>query len=620
LDSLVRLAAVAMLALSISQPAFALTADSAEDVCGPLDDPCVVSEVVRVESGAVLDFGTRDVSVTGKGSFNFGANSGRIYCGSFDATSRTPFDAVGFRDGALDSGRITLHARRQCSGSGYPCLDNGGCALGSCSTRRCAEAPAVTCSDDSHCQLGTCSALTGRCLGNFGVSCETNVDCDVGPCPAQLTCSKRPYDTVDCSSNADCQLGSCSVGDGSISIDGTIRGRSRFPAYLEMKAAGSAALLGPIHLSGTSGQSDGGELEVHAMDGSVSIAGRVRARGGVDGAGGDVELFASEDISVSGKIDLRGGDFDGGTFDAESGGDIFVESSIEASSRSGAGYGGDVLVVAGRDLSIGVAALEPQIRIAANGHEGRFGDTGDGGRIDLSAERDALIAETVSIVADGGMRGYGGDIILFADGDFAFDGRASASAFGEESGAGFVFVEANGTTSIGASAVLGVHSNVAGNLVEIYGGRGLEVAGTLETSGADNGILLYSLGTLSMSGSLSLLGDSPGAAIEACRVELPASARVFNSSGGTTRIRARESMRLLAGSVVETPEGTNHVLYRTADKPPVLNGTITPSPLLEVYGGTGCPVCGNGEVDYLETCDDGNVADGDGCSSLCQIE
>ncbi len=33
-----------------------------------------------------------------------------------------------------------------------------------------------------------------------------------------------------------------------------------------------------------------------------------------------------------------------------------------------------------------------------------------------------------------------------------------------------------------------------------------------------------------------------------------------------------------------------------------------------------CPVCGNGAVDAGEQCDDGNLADGDGCSSSCQLE
>jgi cysteine-rich repeat protein len=33
-----------------------------------------------------------------------------------------------------------------------------------------------------------------------------------------------------------------------------------------------------------------------------------------------------------------------------------------------------------------------------------------------------------------------------------------------------------------------------------------------------------------------------------------------------------------------------------------------------------CPLCGNRMEEPPETCDDGNRADGDGCSSSCQLE
>lgn len=36
--------------------------------------------------------------------------------------------------------------------------------------------------------------------------------------------------------------------------------------------------------------------------------------------------------------------------------------------------------------------------------------------------------------------------------------------------------------------------------------------------------------------------------------------------------------------------------------------------------GPGDPNCGNGAVDAGETCDDGNVTDGDGCSATCENE
>jgi cysteine-rich repeat protein len=49
-----------------------------------------------------------------------------------------------------------------------------------------------------------------------------------------------------------------------------------------------------------------------------------------------------------------------------------------------------------------------------------------------------------------------------------------------------------------------------------------------------------------------------------------------------------------------------------------LNGT--PNHCNLTCSGTTAPVCGNSAVESGETCDDGNKTNGDGCSSLCQIE
>jgi cysteine-rich repeat protein len=64
----------------------------------------------------------------------------------------------------------------------------------------------------------------------------------------------------------------------------------------------------------------------------------------------------------------------------------------------------------------------------------------------------------------------------------------------------------------------------------------------------------------------------------------------------------------------------NIIRYRTQQKPPVLLGTISPPPEMSVLGGNGCPECGNGEIDFGESCDDGNTASGDGCRDDCQDE
>ena len=49
----------------------------------------------------------------------------------------------------------------------------------------------------------------------------------------------------------------------------------------------------------------------------------------------------------------------------------------------------------------------------------------------------------------------------------------------------------------------------------------------------------------------------------------------------------------------------------------------TGGPIEDFFFGTGgatAPVCGNGVIESGETCDDGNIVSGDGCSSTCQTE
>lgn len=83
-----------------------------------------------------------------------------------------------------------------------------------------------------------------------------------------------------------------------------------------------------------------------------------------------------------------------------------------------------------------------------------------------------------------------------------------------------------------------------------------------------------------------------------------------NGGKGGTCGRGESSYRVYvgvkAGDALQTGNGTgvSHVTYCTCVAAP-------PPPQ---------PVCGNGIVEDGEQCDDGNVVDGDGCSSLCTVE
>jgi cysteine-rich repeat protein len=68
--------------------------------------------------------------------------------------------------------------------------------------------------------------------------------------------------------------------------------------------------------------------------------------------------------------------------------------------------------------------------------------------------------------------------------------------------------------------------------------------------------------------------------------------------------------------------GSNDLVYdgNAAHKPAVLGQTTPAAKLVVDSTVMPCPICGDHIVEPPETCDDGNTNDGDGCSSMCQIE
>jgi cysteine-rich repeat protein len=112
--------------------------------------------------------------------------------------------------------------------------------------------------------------------------------------------------------------------------------------------------------------------------------------------------------------------------------------------------------------------------------------------------------------------------------------------------------------------------------------------------------------------------------VRGCRVEFLNGASFNNAaSNGINRLVARERISVAVGAAVLAPTsgGQNRITYRTPAKPPQISGVVSPSPTLVVDKNLpGCPVCGNNELDGGETCEDGNINPGDGCSADCQDE
>ncbi|HYC00794.1 MAG TPA: hypothetical protein VEC57_16795 [Candidatus Limnocylindrales bacterium] len=634
----IRTIALALLALTAAAPvssAFALSADHADDVCAPAANPCNVTTEVDVVNNSTLDFGTRTVNVTGGGRFDFDNGSGTILLGKLlTNTSGAAINArgAGGLPDTTESGLVQIEARRACSSGSRACVGVNDCQLGACSARRCSLKPTRTCTDDSSCQLGTCippgMPNARRCTLNTTVRCSTNTDCQLGTCPEQLTCAGEADSPVNCSSNTDCNFGTCSVGEGTMDINSTINGSSDQPAIITLRAADDVTLRKIVNLSSDALETDGGQLVVDAIDGDIQLLGKINLLGGADGAGGAVSLTAGGNVLVNDDIDATGGDFDGGEIDSSAGVDTTINADVLVSSIAGAGFGGNMLFVAGRDITAtGVSAVN-KTRFAAEGHTDATLFAGDGGGLEFDTGRHLRLNSNTLMELNGSAPdGFGGELLATVRGDFYFNGEVQAKTRGLKGAGGDIEISVDGASNVDSAGVVDAFGGEAGGgNFDLLGDGNITFSGRADVSagggGAGGTIRLESRADARSSGDLTSNGVSGGDIdMTACRLRLLSGALLDNdATGADNLLTARESMRLDAGSQV-LAAGQNIFTYRAANKPPVINGTVSPAPILIVDSDlNGCPVCGNSEIDETETCDDGNTQNGDGCSSDCQNE
>jgi cysteine-rich repeat protein len=606
---------------------------SANQVCSAAANPCTVTSVVQVDDGAVLDFGTRAVQLSGNGQLNFGAGSGSILCGPFSAaTAGTAINARGsVTGGSVESGSVLIEARRRCSAGATPppCVSDEECQLGTCGVRRCSGRPTRLCTSDASCTVGPCGT-NKRCAGASGiVRCNTNADCDYGTCPEQLTCANRSTLPVQCSVNADCDFGACSVGAASISMGGAVVGNSTLPAVLTLRAADSVSILKTVNLSSTFTEADGGELAIEAAAGSVTVSSKITVSGGSAAQGGSVDMAAGTDIVLAEEVSVAGGDFDGGSVVLRAGRDVTLSRSILANSAFGAGYGGEILASAGRDLLVSGASTSNPAALEANGHTDTSGSAGDGGTVDLSSTRDATLSASSRLTGRGASTaGNGGQTFVEAGRNLSLSGKIEATTSGTAGGGGLVDLVSGGSSSVASTATFLLNGGSRGGGTFTLSSAGpLAFAGSANVgatgSGPGGSASLVSAAESNMTGTLAVTGSGRGfLSMLACRLTLASGGLLDNKAvGGENRLTARENMKLLAGSTMSATSGTNVHVYRTAAKPPLVQGVVTPTAQKIVNGSlVGCPICGNAEVDDGETCDDGNTVGGDGCSADCQNE
>jgi len=623
------------LLLTVGAPAHAVitNVDEADDICAPADDPCIIDEEVVINSGSVIDFGDRAVEMTTGGQLNSGPGDVTLRCGSFSAAVGETVPAIKARSAGGGGGVFSLSARRQCSnGSGTFCFSDGGCKFGTCTAHVCSLEPTRSCTSDASCNLGVCGG-NGRCTGNTRKTCTESADCQVGPCELGTdVCSSNL--ARQCNVDGDCDDGLCTIGDGTISIDGRIAAQGSSngpPGAIFLTAAGDIETFNLINLNADTRDDDGGIIDIESGLGSVTLGGKVDALAGRDSTGGEVALTAQVDVFVNDVINVNGGDFDGGTVEVDAGRDAFINADVFGNSTSGEGFGGDFTFSAGRDLEVAGGVL-----IATNGHQNSEVSCGDAGPQAYDAFGDITIGLGAKLESNGpGPDCAGEELALDAGGDVTVAGEFQSKSAGINGSGGIVDVLADGEIDFLPTSVIDVTGgNFGGGSVELAAGGDLtfngSADGTAGNGGSADGISLDSLNDISIGGSLVLGGVVPAGningiiSVTGCRVTVENGASLENNGNdGQNQFVGRERIRVELGSQVtaDAATGLNSFTYRSAAKPPVLSGTVSPTGVTTLNENLlGCPVCGNGEVDGGESCDDGNTSSGDGCSDTCQDE
>ena len=365
--------------------------------------------------------------------------------------------------------------------------------------------------------------------------------------------------------------------DGGPSLDGGI---------VEIGAT-SIRVSGTVHANAaSSGEGSGGQIDLDATEGDLTIQGAVAANGaGNDSPAGAILLAsAAGAITITASVSVNGsGGGDGGEVDVSADTNATI-SGVIAASGAGAEASGGVIDVFG-------AAVDLRGSLAANA-----GNGGSGGTVSVVAKAGALVdaaGSAVSAISSGG--GTGGSISLEASQDVTVNGNVLASASGTAAAGGDVTVTASpiGTVTIGGTVDVSVSSNRgdADGTIDVSEACTVRISGALR---ARNASLTGGTNTITYRGTLDV-------------------------SGGTLLADGTDGGNVVGCRCVLAPDGTCELPLRCVSPPIVTGATITPTlHIMPVVLGD-CR-CGNGVIDTGEQCDDGNFVDRDCCSRRCSLD
>ena len=421
------------------------------------------------------------------------------------------------------------------------------------------------------------------------------------------------------------------------------------PGNIVIVAGGSVTLSGQVVSQRLDDLATGGTIDVTAGGDILTTSGAIISTfGGVQDVGGIIFFQAGGIVDVGSMIDVHGGE--GGEFDIIAGGAVTLRQTVDAGANGDAGFGGTV------DLTGSRVDLLGDIELDGSGSSIGSGG-GDGGSLSVDAEfGDITVARNVLCVG-AGPDGSGGSIDFIARGSVVIQstGFMTVRTDGSEGDGGAIDIEAG--VNFSNAAILEASGGTGGGTVDIVTGRDMTLNARLDIAGLNPGsfggdVFLFagSLGSGNVTindridvrgGGCSLgLGCGLGGSsdITGCNVTVGTTGNVTarGATGGTNELTARVLLTI-RGPVEATRtdvtgvDGSNTFRHPTLI-PAVVTGAVTPpaqdlpQTICTSNGQPSClnpcPTCGNGVVEFPETCDNniGTPASCDGCSTYCQVE
>ncbi len=419
------------------------------------------------------------------------------------------------------------------------------------------------------------------------------------------------------------------------------------PGRVVVEAGGSVTIAGQVRANRLTESASGGEVEIRAVGDVVVAAGAQLAMiGGTGGNGGVLRLAATRDVRLAAPVDVHGGE--GGELVVAAGGTVRL-ADVDAGANGDAGFGGTLEITGARVELLGV--IDMRGSTAIDGSSG-----GDGGDLTVEALLGDLVVTRNVLVEGAGPDGSGGGVLLAARGtvEIQLGATLSARANGGEGDGGALEIVADG--ALRAAGPIDVSGGSGGGVVDVTAGRDATV-GRVDASGrnaasfggdvflaaGDAGtghVVLQDRVDVRAAGCSAEFGCGSGGFtdVDGCDVTIGAGAALLarGPSGGRNTVTVRRALTLL-GELNATRtdaagvDGENRLFHPLGV--PVLPGgvvvpaaAVTPVASCVLPGQTGCldpcPTCGDGVVDFPETCDDGGGAPAscDGCSVVCQIE